>query len=88
MGHYFSLKSKSIPSKFFPWGSTQSLKNINYIYIYIFMYIPRTESEGLGLYILGLDWEFLASQILQVPSSEDLQSIRQITSIIHNALKV
>lgn len=40
---------------------------------------PLTESEGLGTYIRGLDWECLASQILQVPSSDDLQSIRNIT---------
>lgn len=33
---------------------------------------PATASEGLGTYILGVNWEYLASHILHVPSSDDL----------------
>lgn len=33
---------------------------------------PATESGGFGTNIRGVIWEYLASQIRQVPSSEDL----------------
>lgn len=38
---------------------------------------PATASDGLGMYIRGLNWEYLASHILHVPSSDDLQRIRK-----------
>lgn len=67
MGCYFSLKLfigflNEIVTKN-PIRSKMSGKKIQ----------PATESEGLGTYILGLNWEYLASQIRQVPSSDDLQ---------------
>lgn len=33
---------------------------------------PAKDSGGLGTYVRGVIWEYLASQIRQVPSSEDL----------------
>jgi len=35
------------------------------------------------MYNLGLDWVYLASHILQLPSSEELQSKQNITMLIY-----